>query len=450
MKAPESGCNVAILAGGKGTRLKARTGDLPKPMAQVCGKPVLQHLIEMCRINGFARIALLVHHNHEAISGYFGDGEAFGVSLTYCVEAEARGTAGALFDALPIMEDRFFVLYGDTYADVDLKRMWRWHREEHADATLFLHPNDHPADSDLVEVTNNDIVAIHPYPHTGEPLRNLVNAALYIFEKAAVAQGLPVTGRTDIAKDALPQLIRAGVAIKAYISPEYIKDMGTPERLDKVELHVAAGIAERLSARAARQAVFLDRDGTINVEVGHLKSPEQMELLPGAAQAIRALNRAGRLAVVVTNQPVLARGDVEYKELETIHARLDDLLGREGAYLDRLYFCPHHPDKGFEGEVPKLKIACHCRKPGTGMIDQAVQDLAIDRSVSWLVGDTTADILAGHRAGLRTILVETGHAGKDGKYDIPPDRVCANLADAVEWILAAQSGSLPQLMKDHV
>jgi histidinol-phosphate phosphatase family protein len=433
------GCSVAILAGGMGTRLKSRTGDLPKPMAPVCGKPVLEHLINMCRINGYDKIALLVHHRHEAISDYFGDGSNFGVALSYSIEDEPRGTAGALFDALPLMADRFLVLYGDTYADVDLRRMWAWHEQRHAEATLFLHPNDHPVDSDLVEIQGDEVVAIHPYPHEGKLHRNLVNAALYIFDKSAVAQGLPKVGRSDIAKNALPRLIEAGTAIKAYVSPEYIKDMGTPDRLDKVERHVTMGLAERLSGRRPRQAVFLDRDGTINLEVGHLKSPTQMELLPGAANAVRMLNQAGRLAVAVTNQPVLARGDVDSTGLDAIHAKMDDLLGRDGAYLDRLYYCPHHPDSGFPGEVRELKVACACRKPGTGMIDRAVEDLIIDRRESWMVGDTTSDIIAGQRSGLRTILVETGHGGRDSKHPATADYIMADLADAIDWILAGRT-----------
>jgi len=436
-------CQVAILAGGMGTRLKLRTGNLPKPMAPVLGMPVLAHQIELCRQHGFMRIALLVHYEHEVISSFFGDGQQFGVDLTYCVEKDARGTAGALLDALICMDDTFLVLYGDTYADIDLVAVWKSHVSSGATGTLLLHPNDHPDDSDLVEVdAQMRVVAVHAYPHPVDTIyANLVNAALYVLQRDALSAFIPATSKSDLAKDTFPAILDAGMHLHAYVTPEYIKDMGTPERLDKVERDIVLGLPERLSSRHQRHAVFLDRDGTLNVEVNHLRSPSQLVLLPGAADAVRKINRAGLLAVGVTNQPVLARGDVTWHELNRIHANLDHLLGVGKAYLDRMYICPHHPDKGFTGEVPDLKIDCECRKPRTGLIDKAVRELCIARSGSWMVGDTSSDIRAGSLAGLRTILVRTGHAGLDGKYPYEPDYVMPDLPAAVDWILRGHAAT---------
>ncbi len=428
---------VAILAGGMGTRLKLRTGNLPKPMAPVLGRPVLEHQIELCRNYGFTRIALLVHYEHEAISNYFGDGQRWGVDLTYRVEKDARGTAGALLDALDCMDERFLVLYGDTYADINLTALWQCHASSGAIATLVLHPNDHPDDSDLVEVdAQMRVVAVHAYPHPAEEVyANLVNAALYVLQRDSLTALIPATTKSDLAKHTFPAMLNAGVHLHAYVTPEYIKDMGTPERLDKVERDIVLGLPERLSSRLQRHAVFLDRDGTLNVEVNHLRSPSELVLLPGVADSVRMINRAGLLAVGVTNQPVLARGEVTWAELNLIHATLDHLLGAGRAYLDRMYVCPHHPDKGFKGEVPDLKLDCDCRKPRTGLIDRAVRELTIARRGSWMVGDSSSDIRAGSLAGLRTILVRTGHAGLDGKYFDEPDYVMPDLLAAVDWIL---------------
>jgi histidinol-phosphate phosphatase family protein len=431
-----------------GARLKARTGNLPKPMAPILGRPVLEHQIELCRHHGFIRIALLVHYEHAAISSYFGDGERWGVELVYCLEQEARGTAGALRDALDKMDERFLVLYGDTYVDVDLGSLSASHAASGAVATLFLHPNDHPNDSDLVAVDAQlRVIGVHSYPRPAhEVYANLVNAALYVLERDALAAVIPATSKFDLAKHTFPSMLSAGMHLHAYITPEYIKDMGTPDRLDKVERDIVVGLPERLSSREMRHAVFLDRDGTLNVEVDHLLSPSQMQLLPGVADAVRSLNRAGLLAVGVTNQPVLARGDVSWVDLNRIHATLDHLLGMGNAYLDRLYVCPHHPDSGFAGEVQELKIDCDCRKPRTGMIDRAVRELDISRGNSWMVGDTTSDIRAGARAGLRTILVRTGHAGVDGKYQDQPDYVMPDLPAAVDWILRGHAFMARQLL----
>jgi histidinol-phosphate phosphatase family protein len=429
--------SVAILAGGRGTRLRTRAGDLPKPMVPIGGKPVLQHQIELCREYGFVDIALLVHYRHEAISDHFGDGTQFGVNISYEVERDARGTAGALSDALPNLADRFLVLYGDTYLEVDLRRIWDAHCERRADATLFLHPNDHPQDSDLVDCDRDGwVTAILPYPRNSTAdHRNLVNAALYVVERHSLAQLVPSDQKSDIARDLFRAMLDSGRQLYGYTSPEYIKDMGTPERLDKVEHDLHRGLPYLLSGRSLRSAVFLDRDGTLNREVVHLREPDQLELLEGSGDAVRRLNRAGRLAVVVTNQPVVGRGDVSLDGLERIHARLEALLGQHGAYLDAIRFCPHHPDKGFPGEVAALKVRCTCRKPATGLIDEACREFQIDRSQSWLIGDSSSDIEAGRKAGLKTILLRTGHAGADDKHALRPDYTMLDLHDAVQWIL---------------
>lgn len=439
---------IAILAGGKGTRLKDRSGHLPKPMVPILGKPVLEHQIELCKRFGFSRISLLVHHQAETIKSYFGDGSRWGVELTYVDEDEPRGTAGALADALNFIDDEFLVLYADTYADIDLRKFWQESRK-HTDAagSLLLHPNDHPHDSDLVEIdVNGRVLGIRPYPHQdGIYYRNLVNAALYYLKKADISSFVPSSGKFDLAKDTFPKMISAGLKFQSYVTPEYIKDMGTPDRLDKVERDITIGLPERLSGRDMRVAVFIDRDGTINREVNHLNRPDQVELIPRAGDAVRQLNRSGVLAVGITNQPVLARGDISWAGLEAIHAKLDKLLGEKKAYLDGLYVCPHHPDKGFEGEVPALKIKCECRKPETGLINRAVRELSIDRRKSWMVGDTTADIVAGRRSGLRTVLVRTGYAGLDGKHEIIPDYIVPDLQAAVNLILHGHSAIARQL-----
>jgi len=430
-------CDVAILAGGQGTRLRDRTGHLPKPLVPLLGRPLLDYQLDLCRVHGCARVLLLVHHAHDAIRAHVGDGARFGISVEYAVEASPRGTAGALRDALPRLADTFLVLYGDTYLDVDLLCMRSAHAQHDADATLFLHPNDHPQDSDLVEVDDERLItALHPYPH-GEHAEydNLVNAALYVMRREGLESLIPREGKADLAKDAFPQMLRAGRRLFGYISPEYIKDIGTPDRLDRVAADIRAGLPERLSTRGLRSAVFLDRDGTINEETTYVRRPDQLVLLPGAPEAVRRLNRAGRLAVIITNQSVVARGDVTFAGLKKIHTRLTHLLGARHAYVDGIYVCPHHPDRGFAGEVPELKVVCSCRKPATGLVDEACRDLQIDRRTSWFVGDTTSDMETGRRAGVRTVLVRTGHAGQDGRFPFQPDYVVPDLPAAVSWIL---------------
>ncbi len=428
---------LVVLAGGLGTRLAQTLGDRPKPLALVAGRPVLEHQLDLARRCDFTDVRLLIQHRANAIREHFGDGRRCGVSIGYHVEREPLGTAGAVLDALPGLAERFMVLYGDTVLDVDLARFWRRHIEAGADASLLVHPNDHPHDSDLVEIDAAGwIRAFHPHPRPADCyLENLVNAGLYVVEKKALARWSPPAKKQDFAHDLFPQMLAEGARLYGYRSREYVKDMGTPERLARVEADCRSGLVGRLALRNSCTTVFLDRDGTLNVDVGYVSSPDQLVLFEGAGAAVRRLNREGLLAVVVTNQPVVARGECTEAELRRIHAKLETLLGMQGAYLDGLYYCPHHPDRGFPGERAELKIACKCRKPGTALIEEAAADLGIRLDGSWMIGDRTADIKAAQDAGLRAVLVRTGQAGQDGKWPVRPDYEFFDLADAVDFIV---------------
>jgi histidinol-phosphate phosphatase family protein len=177
-----------------------------------------------------------------------------------------------------------------------------------------------------------------------------------------------------------------------------------------------------------RPALFLDRDGTINREVRYVTRPEQLELLSGAARAIRRLNQAGVLAVVVTNQSAVARGLCTLAELARVHERLRKLLAAEGASLDGLYFCPHHPDAGEEGSP--FRVACRCRKPGPGLIEAAVRELPIDLTRSAIVGDAERDMGLAANAGVPGYLLGAGKVETTGMVT-----VVAHLEEAVElWL----------------
>ena len=188
--------------------------------------------------------------------------------------------------------------------------------------------------------------------------------------------------------------------------------MGTPERDAGVCRDFRDGKVRAKNLSNKQRAVFLDRDGTLNKYVGFLRDIDDFELLPGVAQAVRAVNDSGFLAIVVTNQPVIARGEVTEEQLKEIHNKLETLLGLEGAYLDAIYYCPHHPHKGFEGEIPELKFDCGCRKPKTGMLERAADDFNIDLSASWMVGDSENDIKCGLNAGCKTALIGSGSFGQ--------------------------------------
>jgi len=429
---------LIILAGGKGTRLKDRLGDLPKPLIPIAGKPLLEHQVELAKKHGFTDIIIFVCYRPDLIERALGDGSRWGVRIRYEVEKEPLGTAGAVLAGYDLLAETFVVLYGDTMVNVDLGRIWNAHTESKADATLLLHPNDHPLDSDLVEVNAEGWVkAFHNRPHPqNRYFQNLVNAALYVINKQSLAPWRQNIQPGDFGKDLFPAMLRNGAKLRGYNSPEFIKDVGTPERLDRVSAEFAAGIVQRSSLDVPQRAVFLDRDGTLNREADGVRSRDDLELLPRVAEAIHRLNHRGWRAVVVTNQPVIAKGFCTEEDLQNIHNKLETLLGHEHAFVDRIYYCPHHPEKGFAGERAELKIDCECRKPKPGMVLQAARDLNIDLAQSCLIGDTTTDVQTACNAGVKSILVRTGHAGKDGKYSARPDYSFDTLAEAVDFVLA--------------
>jgi D,D-heptose 1,7-bisphosphate phosphatase len=428
---------AVILAGGKGTRLASVLNGLPKPLVDVCGKPLLLHQLELLCAHGFIDAVVMVNHRAEAIRKWLVDVD-LPISVRLIDDGEPRGTAGAVLAALDELEPEFLVMYGDTMMLVDLTRFWTWHHAlPGADVSLFLHPNDHPQDSDLVEIDEiGRIVAFHAYPHpAGAWLPNLVNAALYVVRREGLRAWSQTEGPLDFAKDLFPRMLAAGATLRGYASPEYIKDAGTPERLQRVRDALTSGAIRRAALDEPQQAVFLDRDGTLNVEHGLIRRPEDLEVFPYAGPAIRRLNKAEWRTVLVSNQPIIARGEVTQAQLRRIQARLETEIGRDHAYFDGIYICPHHPDRGFPGERTELKIRCDCRKPEPGLIFNAQKDLNIDLARSWYIGDATADLGAAEKAGVSSILVETGHGGLDRSYPYEARFTVANVAEAVTFIL---------------
>ena len=231
-------------------------------------------------------------------------------------------------------------------------------------------------------------------------------------------------------------LLQSGEVIRVYKTAEYIKDIGTMERLKKVGGDLMSGKTERFLKRHKRPAIFIDRDGTIVRDVDLLHRVEDLEPLPFSAAAIKKINDSDYLSFLITNQPVVARNLCDTSIIRQIHNKLETLIGRNGAYLDDIYFCPHHPDRGYAGENLEFKIDCDCRKPKTGMISKAVKEYNVDIESSWFIGDRTTDIQTGKNAGMQTILVRTGKAGKDGKFEVNPDYIFDNIEGAVDFILS--------------
>ncbi|MSS59525.1 D-glycero-beta-D-manno-heptose 1,7-bisphosphate 7-phosphatase [Erysipelotrichaceae bacterium Oil+RF-744-GAM-WT-6] len=424
---------TVIMAGGRGTRISELFPDIPKPLIPIDGLPVLEREICSLRDQGFKDIILTVSYKADQIIDYFEDGQKLGVNIFYFEEETPLGNAGALVKmrANGTLEGDFLLLNADSIFDIAFNRFVDYHKEKKALVTLFTHPNSHPYDSGLIIADKEKRVEQWLTKEDKRPewYKNRVNAGLHVIN-ASVLDGFvdradaigttdDSTGKIikiDLDRQILKPLCGSGQMF-CYDSPEYVKDMGTPERYEAVCRDFKSGVVTAKNLKNKQKAIFLDRDGTINKYVGFLRNIDEFELLPGVAEAIKIINNTGYLAIVVTNQPVIARGEVTFEQLDEIHNKMETLLGQEGAYLDAIYFCPHHPDKGYEGEIPELKIDCDCRKPKPGMLLKAAKEFNIDLSESWMVGDGKNDILAGKNAGCKTALIGTEDCGQDETVD---------------------------------
>lgn len=443
---------TVIMAGGRGTRISELFPTIPKPLIPIkdgagVEQPVLEWEIRSLVSQGFKDIILTVSHMADKIQDYFGDGSKLGCQIQYFVEETPLGNAGALFKMRPELgTEPFLLLIADAMFDVDFNRMVQYHKDHNALATLFTHPNTHPYDSSVIVADDRGAVLHWLTKEDTRPefYKNRVNAGLQVIDPTVLDMTLqrmnldpeligtmdPQTGKTikmDMDRQILKPLCGSD-RMYAYDSPEYCKDMGTPERFEQVSRDFQNGTVSAKNLKRPQKAIFLDRDGTINRHIGFLRKPEELELLPGAIDAIKLINSSGYLAIVITNQPVIARGEVTVDGLNIIHEKLETLLGREGAYIDSLYYCPHHPDKGFEGEIPELKFDCDCRKPKPGLILRATKDFNIELGSSWMIGDGANDVVCGKNAGCRTALI-------GNNVELEADVMADCLLIAVEEIL---------------
>jgi D,D-heptose 1,7-bisphosphate phosphatase len=407
---------TVIMAGGKGSRIESIASDIPKPMIPLCGKPILQHQIECLKNNGLTDITLVIGHLGQHIKDYFEDGSRFGINISYFTETEPLGTAGALYK-LNINDD-FILLNGDLIFDMDLRRMVSFHKEKKALATIAVHPNSHPYDSALIICnSDNQVTGWLNKEDERKYYKNMVNAGIHILS-AGFIKSIPKTKeKIDLDRDMLKPLIQKNAGIFAYRTPEYIKDMGTPDRFAQVTEDLQKGVVHAKNLSEKQKCVFLDRDGTINTFNGFVTKPQDFQLIDGAAEAVKTINKLGYLAIVITNQPVIARGEVDFETLDLIHMKMETDLGKHGAYIDDLFFCPHHPDKGFEGERPEYKTDCECRKPKPGMILTAAKKYNIDLPQSYMAGDDKRDIQAGINSGCKSVFINNGDNEKNAAFD---------------------------------
>jgi D,D-heptose 1,7-bisphosphate phosphatase len=431
---------AVILCGGKGTRLGDAARYVPKPLVPIHGRPVLDYLIERLVAAGIDDIILAAGHLGQVIEAAYRS-HPHRAQIRVIVEQTPLGTAGALRLIERELQESFVVAYGDIFVDFEVAPLLATHASRRALATLLVRTSDHPWDSHLVahdEGLRITEFIVHRTP--GRLYRNVANAAFYAVSRD-ILRWIPVGQPCDFGENVFPAALAAGQTVQAHYlrEDEFVKDMGTPTRLAQVGEYLverAAAVQARRHRRPVK-TLLLDRDGTLNVEAGLLRRPEDLVLLPGVADAMARLKAAELKLIVVTNQPVIARGGATVEALDAIHRRLRvETAGAGGETIDAIYYCPHHPETHFGQGVAELRRACRCRKPAPGLIFQAMREQAIDLAGAVMIGDRATDIRAGIAAGVRTVLVGPAPAREREAAQCSPDASFDSLGDFATALLS--------------
>jgi mannose-1-phosphate guanylyltransferase/phosphomannomutase len=425
-----------IIAGGYGTRMVKILKGKPKSFIKIGDKFLIEHQINLLHKFNFKNIIICSGYEHYQIKNFV---QKKYKNILVIKDNKFNGTAGALINIKKKLKKNFLVMYGDIMINLDLNKFSNkfLNINNNFIGQILVHPTDHMFDSDLVEITKDNIVKkIRKYPHKLlDNFENLANSALFYFNKKILSYLNDLNkSKLDIVKDLLIIAIKKK-RIYAYKSSEYIKDCGTPKRYDQIKNDYKKKIIQNNTIMKKQKAIFLDRDGTINYIRNNLYKPNQIKLYKNVGKAINKINHSGYKCIVITNQPVIAKNLCNLSTLKKIHNKIETLISKDNAYLDGIYFCPHHPDKGFKNEKKRLKVHCNCRKPKIALIKEAQKKFNLDLKKSWFIGDSTTDIQTAKNSGIRSVLIKTGFKGMDKKFNVKPNKIFSNLNKGVNYII---------------
>ena len=417
---------IVILIGGKGSRIKKISKNIPKSFLKIGKKSIIEHQLKyLSKIK--KKICLLSNIKflkfHEKLKKKYKN-----IKFEIFEETMPLGTGGCLKSLSKYKNNNYLIVFGDLIFNINFKKFYNFHKKNKSDLTFLVHPNDHPFDSDLLEINKkNQLTNFYKKPHKKNNIGNLSLSGILIISKKIIKYIKPKKFQ-DLSKDILPELLKKRLKIYAYNTREYVKDVGTPKRIKLVKNQIKNKKFINGNISKKLPAIFLDRDGVINKEYTNKHYQNPMEINKRAVSAVKKINKNGYLSVIVTNQSAVAKGFITIDKLENDHKRLEYYFGERGAYFDRIYYCPYHPDKGFKGENKKFKKKSTWRKPDNGMFLQAIKDLNIDVKKSYMIGDRSADYYAAKKTGIKCLIV-----GK--KFKIKGSKNYKNLFDAIRAII---------------
>ena len=425
-----------LLAGGLGTRLRPLTNRVPKCLVPIAGRPLLDFWIDRLVEAGIRTARINTHTLAEQVRSYISRVNSGGqVRLTEAYEPTLLGSAGTITANADLADDADLVviIYADNLSDMSLCSLLAFHRTHDDPFTMALFRTPNPRACGIAELDNEGrVVSFIEKPK--QPASDLGNAGVYVVDASAFHE-IAKMGAFDLGFEVIPKFVGR---MRGWIWGGYHLDIGTHEALERAQQDASKVFQTRYRAESVnrRPAVFLDRDGTLIEHVHYLSNPTDVHLLPGAAEALAQLRRAGFLCVLITNQSAIGRGMISESRLHEIHAEMNRQLAERGTALDGIYYCPDVPSGDDRTVVENPN-----RKPGPGMLLQAASDLGLDLAGSWMVGDLISDVLAGLNAGCRSILVSSGQiALSSAEVQVATTRYlkAPDLTIAAEMILNAQ------------
>ena len=417
---------IVILIGGKGSRIKKIAKKKPKPLLKIGNNSIIDYQLKsLSKIK--KKIFLLSNKKYSKFHIYLKK-KYKNIKFEIVEEDTPLGTGGCLRSLMKYKHKNYLIIFGDLIFNINFKKFCEFHIKNKSDITFLVHPNDHPFDSDILEVNEkNRLIQFHKKPHKKNNIGNLsLSGILIINEK--ILKYIKPNKFQDFSKHILPKLLKKKYKIFAYNTREYVKDIGTPQRIRLVKKQIQTKKFINGNINNKLPAIFLDRDGVINKEYPNFKYQDPMKINIGAISAVKKINNKGYLSVIVTNQSAVAKGFITLDKLKNDHKKLEYYFGKHGAYFDRIYFCPYHPDKGFKGENKKFKKKSTWRKPDNGMLLQAIKDLNIDIKKSYMIGDQSVDYYAAKKTGIKCLLVGE-------KFKIKGSKNYKNLFNAIEAII---------------
>ncbi len=373
---------AVIIAGGKGTRLKSVLNQKPKILVNLDNKTLLDYQIDYLKSNGISSIHFCLGHGSDQVLAHL---KKTNIKYTYSVEERPLGTYGALYNSREYLEDTFFVLYGDVLTNFNIQEGYNSFIHQDSDFHLILRYTNHPEDSDLIELgEDNRVLSISRIQNKNNSFMPIGNTSLLFSKKNSIKKTRNETP-IDIFKDFLQNNLNT-LHITGSISIDYIRDIGTKERYESEISNYKKKISKPY------KVVFLDRDGTLVEDQGNENNTEKLVFKNISLDILKYLQQENYKIILISNQPGIAKGFFELKDVNIFNSHIQhNLIEMDLLPLDDIFICVHHPESGFEGEVEKLKINCNCRKPKTGLVEAAIKNHNLDKNNFIFIGDTVRD-----------------------------------------------------------